>query len=209
MERKEIRFDPESLVASVESVGARVVAGKIPRALVLSVIPVLLAGCGVETKIENTWSPGHKAIAEKIYTGDWEFRSLTKGDGIVVRLYREDFITGSFDGLSHEEIVFVLPSSARAGDSFDLKPVPPDRPTRGKGLFDRLAPMEIGEITAAAFANPSSATMRLPKRATVRVRSLNQRKAVIQLDLKTHLEPGFDMDIDRSYTLKVGLPPQD
>jgi hypothetical protein len=175
----------------------------------LFVVPILLVGCtGVETTTENTWSPGHKAIADKVYTGAWEFRSAAQGDGTLVRLYRRSHIVGSYDGTSYYEIAFVLPAAAKAGDSFNLKVIPPQRPFRKVGEYDRLAPMEVGEISAFRFGNPSMGWMKTAKRASVRVVSVNQSKAVLRLILKADLDPGFDFDIDREFTLKVGLPPK-
>lgn len=170
----------------------------------LALILALLSACGTtKTAVENSWGTRSKAVSNKVYTGAWEFHSTTKGDGIVVRLYREDFLVGTYDGRSFYEIAFVLPATAAAGDSFALNPIPEGRSFRRDGKFHRLAEMHPGEIAAMRFGNPSMGWMKSAERATVHIVSIGNHKVVIHLMLKAKLDPDFDFDIDRRFVLQV------
>lgn len=160
----------------------------------------------IRTVVDNSWNPGTKAIINKSYTGAWEFRELAKGDSIVIRLHRSDFLIGTFDGHSSHEIVFQLPSEIQLGKIYQLKPAAPNRPTRKVGQYHRLAEMQEGELTAFKFGNPTMGRMKQVEKASVQIISIADNEAVIKLELKANLDPDWDFDISKKFTVALKKP---
>jgi hypothetical protein len=164
------------------------------------------SGMKVRTTIKNSWNPGAKVIANKVYNGAWEYHELQASESIVVRLYRNDFLIGTFDGASYYEIVFQIPTDVSSGQEVLLRPIPRGRPAKKVGEYDRLAPMKDGEITAFKYGNPMMGWMKQSKIAKVKIVSIGDKEAVIHLRLKADLDDSWDFDMDQQFTLKVTSP---
>jgi hypothetical protein len=160
----------------------------------------------VETVIQNSWHVDARAIASKSYNDGWGFHRLGVGDSIVVRIYRSDFLIGTFDGLSHQEIVFQLPAEVQPGQAIGLRPIPASRAARVEGEYDRVAPMRDGEITAFKFGNPLMGWMKVSKVSHVKIVSMDDDTVVIHLRLKADLDDAWNFDLDEQFSLKVGAP---
>jgi hypothetical protein len=164
------------------------------------------SGMKVRTTIENSWNLEAQAIADKVYNDAWEFHELKAGKAVVVRLYRNDFLIGTFDGASYREIVFQIPPDVKSGQKISLRTIPAGRPAKKVGKYDHLAPMKDGEVTAFRFGNPSMGWMKKSEIAKVKIVSIDDTEAVIHLRLKADLEEHWDFDIDEQFTLKVTSP---
>jgi hypothetical protein len=166
-------------------------------------VSVTPSGEKIQTSIENTWTPNARAIAEKIYTGAWEYYDQRAGGSILVRLSRHDHMVGSFDGNAYFRIAFQLPADISVGKTVKLHAIPPGRKTRKAPHDYNIAEMEDGEITASKFGNPMMGWMKRAEVASVKVLSLDAKQAVIHLKLKAALDPKFDFDFDQTFTLAV------
>jgi hypothetical protein len=169
-------------------------------------ISTTASGMKVRTTIQKSWNTNAKAIANKVSNGAWEFRELEAGGSSVVRLYRNDFLLGTFDGASYYEIVFQIPADVSPGQEVSLRPIPKERPAKKIGEYDRLAPMKDGEITAFKYGNPLMGWMKQSKIAKVKIVSIGNKEAVIHLRLKADLDDSWDFDMDQQFTLKVTSP---
>ena len=165
-------------------------------------------GVKVRTTIQNSWNEGAKAVVNKVYNGAWEFHELESGESVVVRVYRSDFLTGTFDRASHYEIAFQIPSDTQPGQEISLRPVPSGRSAKQEGEYKRLASMKEGEITAFRYGNPLMGWMKQCKIAKVKIVSIGDTEVVIHLRLKADLEESWDFDMDEQFTLKVTSPTQ-
>jgi hypothetical protein len=161
------------------------------------------SGMKVRTTIQKSWNTNAKAVANKVYNGAWEFRELEAGGSVVVRVYRNNFLIGTFDGASYYEIVFQIPADVSSGQEVLLRPIPRRRPTKKLGEYDRLAPMKDGEITAFKYGNPMMGWMKQSKIAKVKIASVGDKEVVIHLRLKADLDESWDFDMDQQFTLKV------
>ncbi len=164
------------------------------------------SGMKVRTTIQRSWNTNAKAIANRVYNGAWEFRELEAGGSVVVRLYRNDFLIGTFGGGSYYEIVFQIPADVSSGQEVLLRPIPRGRSAKKIGEYDRLAPMKDGEITAFKYGNPMMGWMKGSKIAKVKVISIDDKEAVIHLRLKADLDDSWDFDMNEQFTLKVTSP---
>ena len=81
------------------------------------------SGMKVRTTIKNSWNPRAQVIANKVYNGAWEFHELEAGESTVVRLNRNDFLIGTFDGASYYEIVFQIPAGVKSGQEISLRTI--------------------------------------------------------------------------------------
>lgn len=161
------------------------------------------SGDKIQTGIENTWTPNATAIAEKIYTGAWDFYDERAGGSVLVRLSRHDHVVGSFDGNSYFKIAFQLPVNVSIGKTVNLRAIPPGRKTRKAPYDYDIADMQDGEITAFKFGNPMMGWMKRAQVASAKVLALDAKQAVIHLKLKAALDPSWDFDIDETFTLAV------
>lgn len=161
------------------------------------------SGDKIQTAIENTWTPNAMAIAEKRYTGAWDYYDQRAGASILVSLSRHDHWVGSFDGNSYFKIAFQLPADVSIGKTVNLRAIPSGRKTRKAPYDYDIANMKDGEITAFRFGNPRMGSMKRADVASVKVLSLDAKQAVIHLKLKATLDPDWDFDFDQTFTLAV------
>ena len=195
--------------------GCRISPAKKMNRLLAALLPILASGCqtlglddGVEIEIENEWRAGAVGVVHRYHPGGcWSHDSISKGEGVFVRLYESHHLKGSFDGTSYHEITFQLPSDVREGAQYELRSVPPDRrgipDTGGSG---ESAEMKSGEMTALQFGNPAWGLLGKEVESKVTVISIGKREVTIHLRLKAVLHPNFSFDIDRNFSLDVVKP---
>lgn len=167
---------------------------------------VTSSGMKVETTVSNTWTPNSKAIIDRASKGAWQFIEQKSGQSTVFRIYRGDFVLGSFDGHSNFEIVFQLPSALKKGQTYRLNTVPKSRPATISGEYGPLAEMGDGEITASRFVNPSAGWMREADEASVEIISLTGTEVVIQLKLRAKLVPEMNFEMNERFTMEISNP---
>ena len=121
----------------------------------------------------------------------------------MVKLYRRNFLIGSFDGQSYRKIIFQLSSEIKAGDVINLKLIAENRTTVKEGEYSNLGDMQDGEIVGMAFGNPRGGNVDSIEIAKVKVISIQDTQVKLYLRLKASVEELRDFDIDEEFIVTV------
>ena len=117
---------------------------------------------------------------------------------------REGGYTPSTTGSWNYQVGFQLPDDISAGDTFDLIPATAGRHLEQVGEFHYLGFLKPGEFVASSFGSPHGGTMECddPKSGgSVKIVSMTREHVNFELELRAIVPGGFNVDINREFTL--------
>ncbi len=166
--------------------------------------PIEYVEDGVKTTVEHEWYPNSIGIAERVYTGAFDYDSIEAGHGTLIRLYRLDVLIDSLDGAGYFEIAFQLPEVIEAGKKYKFRSIPSDRKVERQEQECETTAMQTGEATAFRYGNPMMGWMTDDANhiAELTVLHIGEVEMRVHVRLAVELEPRLKFDVDENFTLQ-------